>query len=58
MRQKTFADEGFEKYRKPTRREIFLDEMNKVVPWGELCELIALPSLPTSLRLRLPLELL
>lgn len=41
MRQKTFAEESFEKYRKPTRRELFLKEMDQVVPWGELCELIA-----------------
>ena len=41
MRQKTFAEEGFEKFRKPTRREVFLDEMDKVVPWDELCALIA-----------------
>ncbi|MDR4468082.1 MAG: IS5 family transposase [Nitrospira sp.] len=36
MKQQTFADAGFEQYRKPTRRERFLDEMNQVVPWAEL----------------------
>ncbi len=36
MRQETLADEGFEKYRKPTRRERFLDEMNRLIPWAEL----------------------
>lgn len=41
MRQKTFAEEGFERYRKPTRREVFLTEMDQVVPWAELCALIA-----------------
>jgi transposase-like protein DUF772 len=41
MRQKTLAEGSFEKYRKPTRREVFLDEMDQVVPWTELCELIA-----------------
>lgn len=41
MRQRTLAEEGFEKYRKPTRREVFLNEMDQVVPWGELGELIA-----------------
>lgn len=40
MRQKTLADEGFERYRKPTRREQFLDEMDKVIPWQGLCEVI------------------
>jgi IS5 family transposase len=41
MRQRTLAEGSFEKYRKPTRREIFLNEMDQVVPWAELCELIA-----------------
>ena len=38
--QKTFAEAGFEKHYKPTRREQFLNEMNQVVPWVELCALI------------------
>jgi IS5 family transposase len=40
MRQQTFAAGDFERYRKPTRREQFLAEMNKVVPWDQLCALI------------------
>lgn len=40
MRQQTFADEAFERYRKPTRREIFLGEMDKIIPWQALCEII------------------
>lgn len=40
MRQVTFADASFEPYRKPTRRERFLAEMDRVMPWAELCELI------------------
>ena len=40
MRQQTLADEGFERYRKRTRREQFLDEMDKIVPWKGLCEVI------------------
>lgn len=36
MPQQTFAEVTFEQYRKPTRREQFLDEMNRVVPWAEL----------------------
>jgi transposase, IS5 family len=40
MQQQTFADVTFEQYRKPTRRERFLDEMNRVVPWGELIAVI------------------
>ena len=31
---------GFERYTKKTRRVAFLEEMNEVVPWGELCALI------------------
>lgn len=40
MRQQTLSDEGFEKYRKPTRREQFLDEMDQIIPWAELSEII------------------
>lgn len=36
MRQQSLAEEGFEKYRKPTRRERFLEEMERIVPWAEL----------------------
>jgi IS5 family transposase len=38
--QSTFAEAGFEAYHKPTRREQFLGEMDRVVPWTELCTLI------------------
>jgi IS5 family transposase len=27
---------GFERYTKKTTRALFLEEMNQVVPWGEL----------------------
>jgi len=40
MKQTTFATSGFERYAKPTRRAAFLAEMNRVVPWAELCALI------------------
>lgn len=40
MRQQTLAEEGFEKYRKPTRREQFLDEMERMIPWAELSAVI------------------
>jgi len=42
MPQQTFTEVTFEQYRKPTRRERFLDEMNRGVPWGELVALIEL----------------
>ena len=32
MRQKTLAEGEFERYRKPTRREKFLDEIEKIIP--------------------------
>lgn len=38
--QMTLASAGFEKYAKTTRRAQFLSEMNRVIPWGELCALI------------------
>ena len=41
MRQKTLAEGGFEKYRKVTRRERFLEEMEQVVPWERLVRKIA-----------------
>ena len=34
--QQTFAEVTCEQYRKPTRRERFRDEMNRVVPWADL----------------------
>ena len=40
--QSTFAEAGFEAYYKPTRREQFLADMERVVPWSELCALIEL----------------
>ena len=38
--QMTLAPSGFERYRKVTRREQFLGEMEQVVPWAELCAVI------------------
>ena len=41
MKQQTLAmAEGFEKFGKKTRRALFLEEMEEVVPWGELCSLV------------------
>ena len=40
MQQMTLATGTFEPYRKATRREIFLSEMDRVMPWTELCALI------------------
>jgi IS5 family transposase len=40
MRQVTLATAGFDRYSKPTRRAVFLAEMDRVVPWKQLCTLI------------------
>src|SRR5713226_9416948 len=41
MRQQTLAmASGFERYSKKTRRAMFLEEMEQVVPWAELRALI------------------
>lgn len=40
MKQATFASSGFERYAKPTRRAAFLAEMDRVVPWRDVCALI------------------
>src|ERR1700709_1441736 len=41
MRQLTLASASFDKHSKQTRRAKFLAEMDQVVPWRELCALIA-----------------
>jgi IS5 family transposase len=45
MKQQTLAttmdqNELYEKYRKPTRRDTFLAQMEALVPWTELCSVI------------------
>ena len=40
MRQTTLSDAGFDKYRKQTRKERFLDDMEKIIPWAELAAAI------------------
>ena len=40
MKQMTLSTSGFDRYGKTTRRAAFLAEMDRVVPWGELCALI------------------
>tara|TARA_R110001592_G_scaffold260403_1_gene525095 strand:+ start:232791 stop:233063 length:273 start_codon:yes stop_codon:yes gene_type:complete len=41
VRQDTFNNSGFEKYHKKTRRQQFLEDMEKIIPWDELCSIIA-----------------
>ena len=40
MRQQTFASDDFEKYRKKTRKEVFLEEMDQIIPWKSLSKVI------------------
>jgi IS5 family transposase len=45
MKQQTLAmaadqGAGFEQYGRPTRRDVFLETMNEIVPWAQLCEVI------------------
>ena len=40
MKQQSLEASGFEKYRKKTRKEIFLGQMNEIIPWSELCKVI------------------
>ena len=43
MKQQTLAmesDRGFEQFRRPTKRDLFLKTMGDIVPWMELCSVI------------------
>jgi IS5 family transposase len=45
MKQQTLAmaadqNDGFERYRRPTKRDEFLATMDSIVPWAELCAVI------------------
>jgi IS5 family transposase len=40
MKQQTLAVNGFEAYRKTTRKEEFLSRMDALVPWAEFCAVI------------------
>lgn len=56
MSKQLTLGEGFEKYTKTTKRAQFLRDMDRVIPWSELCELIA-PVYPTAGAGRPPREL-
>ena len=57
MRQQTLASQtSFERYRKRTRREKFLEEMDRVMPWAELEGLIG-PHYPKGENGRPPMGL-
>ena len=41
MKQRSLASQGmFEKYGRKSRREVFLDEMERIVPWSGLESLV------------------
>jgi IS5 family transposase len=40
MHQKSFAGADFEKYRKKTRKEMFLEEMDHIIPWQEMSQAV------------------
>lgn len=40
MKQQSLISNGFEKYRKKTRKAIFLEQMNEILPWNRFCEVI------------------
>ncbi len=40
MRQQSFASDDFEKFRKKTRKEVFLEEMDHIIPWKALSKVI------------------
>jgi len=48
MRQQSFTADDFEKHRKKTRKEVFLEEMDKIVPWKELSDAVK-PHYPTPM---------
>jgi transposase, IS5 family len=56
MSKQLTLGEGFEKYAKTTKRAKFLSDMDRIVPWAELCELIA-PVYPVAGNGRPPREL-
>ena len=56
MKQQTLAVNGFEAYRKTTRKGEILSRMDKLVPWSEFCSVIA-PCYPKAGNGRPPIGL-
>lgn len=50
------SDRGFEQYRRPTKRDVFLQTMEDIVPWPGLCSVIE-PYYPKGEGGRLPIGL-
>ena len=56
MSRQLTLGEGFDKYAKTTKRAQFLREIDRIIPWADLCDLIA-PVCPAAGAGRPPLEL-
>ncbi len=56
MKQISMATTGFEKHARPTRKAEFLAEMERLMPWAEICALIA-PHYPKAGNGRPPIGL-
>jgi IS5 family transposase len=54
--QISFANAGFERFAKITKRSVFLGEMDRIMPWKELCGVIA-PFYPNGEAGRPPIDL-
>jgi IS5 family transposase len=54
--QLSFANVPFERFSKTTKRAVFLDEMNRILPWTEMCALLR-PHYPTGEVGRVPIPL-
>lgn len=50
MKQQNQEVKNFEKYRKKTRKDTFLEQMREILPWTKLCKAVEL-SYPKPLHL-------
>lgn len=56
MHQLSFVDAEYSMRRRPTKREIFLDKMEDIIPWADWVEMIR-PFYPDGKRGRKPIEI-
>ena len=54
--QMSFASANFDRYAKMTKRAKFLDEMDRILPWPQLCDVVR-PWYPTGEGGRTPIDL-
>ena len=57
MAQQTFSSGDFDRYAKSTKRQVFLEQMDQIIPWSELIALVK-PHYPNAVNGRpfIPLE--